>query len=116
MPLSSLPAINHKFSMPEVRSSKTAHNDSDPQFVQTKRLHRSRRGQPLSLRSSVMRHVVGFAVMFVYLAFVGFKADPEDGTLSNLTVVFFLIKCLFAYGIGYVLYTPVHRAWVDSKG
>ena len=76
---------------------------------------RSRSNNPRNLRSTLMRHVVGFAVLFIYLAFVGFKADAEDGTLSNLTVIFFLVKCAIAYAVGYFLYTPVHRAWQDSK-
>ncbi len=81
--------------------------------------HRHRSGSrstnPRNLRSALMRHVIGFATLFIYLAFVGFKADPEDGTLSNLTVIFFLVKCVVAYAIGYFMYTPVHRAWLDSK-
>lgn len=68
------------------------------------------------MRSSVMRHVSGFACLFVYFLLSNLQSDSEAGTLSNLTVLAFLAKCLVAYGIGYFLYTPVHRAWVDSKG
>ena len=94
-----------------------SHNQSTAPEKPQKHRHRSRSrsSNPRNLRSAVMRHVVGFAFLFVYLAFVGFKANSEDGTLSNLTVIFFLMKCAIAYGLGYFLYTPVHRAWIDSK-
>lgn len=71
---------------------------------------------PKRLRSMLMRHVVAFVCLSIYMAFAAFMGFRDEGTLSNLTVVFFLGKCLVAYGIGYFLYTPVHRAWVDSKG
>lgn len=75
--------------------------------------HRSR--NPSNLRSAVMRHVVGFGFLFVYLFVVWYWSNPEDGTSSNMTVIFFLVKCFLAYGLGYFLYTPVRRAWMDSK-
>ncbi|MGV0953532.1 MAG: hypothetical protein ACOYBR_04415 [Fluviibacter sp.] len=82
--------------------------------------HRSRRSRhsrnPRNLRSSLMRHVVGFAFLFVYFLVSEVHSNPEEGTLSNLTVIFFLLKCAVAYGVGYFLYTPLHRAWLDSKG
>lgn len=79
--------------------------------------HRSHRtSNPRNLRSGVMRHVVGFACLFGYFLFSDVRASPGEGTLSNVTVLFFLLKCTVAYGVGYFLYTPVHRAWLDSKG
>lgn len=63
-----------------------------------------------------MRHIVGFACLFVFFLLTDLKSNSNDGTLSDLTVFIYLAKCLVVYFIGYFLYTPVYRAWIASKG
>lgn len=62
-----------------------------------------------------MRHVVGFVALAAYLLLMFLSSSSEDGTSSNSSVVFYLFTCAMVYGLGYLLYNPIRKAWKDSS-
>lgn len=79
--------------------------------------HRSRahRTIPMGLRTKVIQHVAGFAVLFIFFMFSGMYETGKGGTLSDWSVIFYVILALIAYASGFYVYPIVQRAWQDSK-
>ena len=86
-----------------------------PQSEHQHRRHRSHGSKPKSLRTQVMRHVVSFAVLFVFFLFSAWKQSGVESNTSDWSVIFYVVFGGVVYGISYILYPIVHRAWADSK-
>lgn len=77
--------------------------------------HRHTQVKPMTIRTKVMRHVVGFALLVVFFVISMVFESGKGGTLSDWSVIFYLFWAAFAYGLGFYGYPIVHSAWLDSK-
>ena len=80
-------------------------------YRQKRRSH----GKPMTLRTQVMRHVVSFVVLFVFFLFSAWKQSGVEANTSDWSVILYVVFGAIVYGISFMLYPIVHRAWVDSK-
>lgn len=62
-----------------------------------------------------MQHVVGFIALFSFFMLSIFFESGKGGTLSDWTVIFYVVVSFFAYGFGFYAYLIVRRAWLESK-
>jgi len=93
-----------------------SHNPSTAPEKPVKHRHRrSHSGKPKSLRTQVMRHVVSFAVLFVFFLFSAWKQSGVEANTSDWSVIFYVVFGAIVYGISFMMYPIVHRAWADSK-
>lgn len=90
---------------------------NNPQQTGRNKAYRSpsHRANPMSLRTKVIQHVAGFAVLFGFFLLSGVYESGKGGTLSDWSVIFYVILALIAYAFGFFGYPIVHRAWQDSK-
>ncbi|MGV1015857.1 MAG: hypothetical protein ACOYBW_00610 [Fluviibacter phosphoraccumulans] len=75
----------------------------------------SQLANPLGMRTRVTRHIAGFAVLFGFFILSGVFESGKGGTLSDWSVVIYVILALIAYAFGFYVYPIVNRAWQDSK-
>ena len=92
-----------------------SHNQSTAPEKPIKHRHRRSHGKPMTLRTQVMRHVVSFAVLFVFFLFSAWKQSGVESNTSDWSVIFYVITGAIIYGIAFMMYPIVHRAWADSK-
>ena len=93
-----------------------SHNPSTAPEKPVKHRHRrSYGGKPKSLRTQVMRHVVSFAALFVFFLFSVWKQSGVEANTSDWSVIFYVVFGAIVYGISFMMYPIVHRAWADSK-
>lgn len=81
-------------------------------MVNTK--YRTNRYGKRSIRSAMMRHVLGFICVALYFVCVLILGNRFFAIADNVTLFLLILGAFFTYGFGYIIYDPFRKAWLNS--